>query len=580
MLASPLRPYAPLTAAAIVVGKVAPIVAAWVGGQALNELQRAIEGHAFTNRLVMLGGLVAIFVAARSIYGALSHVVQERIELDVDMHFEILEARKLAELDTATREDPRFQDLHENAERVGAQAVQDVLKEPLQILGGIGGLLTAAALLSRQSWFYVALIVVAPAPFIWTEFRAGRREYDARIYGTPKRRAYNRMIAALSEAASALELRVLGSLDRVADDAVRLSREVRADQLAARRKGLIENTLVSLSVALCIGALAVSVVRDCVAGTMQLGTGVFVMTSLWQVGDMFASLYRAIAGLERTRRGATDYLRFLDWAPSVAWPKNGWRLPHDAPLRIEFVGVSFRYPGREDFALRDVSCALEAGQRIGVVGRNGSGKSTFVKLLLRIYDPTEGRIMVDGRDLRDADLPDLYRIMSVLTQDVEVYEFATLAGNVELGSPAPLPPQALSAALQKSEADEFAKALPHGVDTLMGREFGGVKLSGGQAQRVGIARALYKSPRVLVLDEPTSAIDAVSEQTIFDRIMGHDADDRVTICISHRFTTLTRADRILVFESGRIVESGAPSQLKTAGGPYQTLLEAQTRLLL
>lgn len=354
MLASPLRPYAPLTAAAIVVGKVAPIVAAWVGGQALNELQRAIEGHAFTNRLVMLGGLVAIFVAARSIYGALSHVVQERIELDVDMHFEILEARKLAELDTATREDPRFQDLHENAERVGAQAVQDVLKEPLQILGGIGGLLTAAALLSRQSWFYVALIVVAPAPFIWTEFRAGRREYDARIYGTPKRRAYNRMIAALSEAASALELRVLGSLDRVADDAVRLSREVRADQLAARRKGLIENTLVSLSVALCIGALAVSVVRDCVAGTMQLGTGVFVMTSLWQVGDMFASLYRAIAGLERTRRGATDYLRFLDWAPSVAWPKNGWRLPHDAPLRIEFVGVSFRYPGREDFALRDV----------------------------------------------------------------------------------------------------------------------------------------------------------------------------------------------------------------------------------
>lgn len=496
------------------------------------------------------------------------------------MHFEILEARKLAELDTATREDPRFQDLHENAERLGAQVVQDILKEPLQILGSIGGLLTAAALLSRQSWFYVALIVVAPLPFIWTEFRAGRREYDARIYGTPKRRAYNRMIAALSDAAAALELRVLGSLDRVADNAVRLSREVRADQLAARRKGFVENMLVSLAVALCIGALAASVVRDCVAGAMQLGTGVFVMTSLWQVGDMFASLYRAIAGLERTRRGATDYLRFLDWAPSVAWPKNGWRLSPDAPLRIEFVGVSFRYPGREDFALRDISCALDGGQRIGIVGRNGSGKSTFVKLLLRIYDPTEGRIMVDGRDLRDADLPDLYRIMSVLTQDVEVYEFATLAGNVELGSPAPLPPQALFAALQKSEADEFAKALPHGVDTLMGREFGGVKLSGGQAQRVGIARALYKSPRVLVLDEPTSAIDAVSEQTIFDRIMGHDADARLTICISHRFTTLARADRILVFESGRIVEAGAPSELKTAGGPYQTLLEAQTRLLL
>ena len=133
----------------------------------------------------------------------------------------------------------------------------------------------------------------------------------------------------------------------------------------------------------------------------------------------------------------------------------------------------------------------------------------------------------------------------------------------------PLSPPAAGSVRSASEerGGRIRKALPHGVDTLMGREFGGVKLSGGQAQRVGIARALYKSLRVLVLDEPTSAIDAVSEQTIFDRIMGHDADDRVTICISHRFTTLTRADRILVFESGRIVESGAPSQLKTAGGP-------------
>ena len=411
------------------------------------------------------------------------------------MHFELLEARKLATLDTATRENPRFRDLHEIAERLGARVVQDLLTEPLLVVGNIGGLATAAALLAQQSWLYVALILVAPLPFVWTEYRAGRREYDVRLFGTPKRRAYNKMILALSDAASALELRVLGSLDRVAEDAVRASREVKADQLAARRRGLLENTLVSLAVAICIGALAVSVVRDCVAGDMKLGTGVFVMASLWQVGDMFAALYRDLAQLARTRRGAEDYFRFLDWKPAISWPADGWTLTPDAPLKIEFAGVSFRYPGREDFALKDVSCAFELGQRIGIVGRNGAGKTTFVKLLLRIYDPTEGRILVNGRDLREANLPGLYRSMSVLSQDVEIYEFTTLAGNVELGAPAALGPDALHRAVELSEADAFARELPEGFDTLMGREFGGVKLSGGQAQRIGIARALYKNPR-------------------------------------------------------------------------------------
>jgi ATP-binding cassette, subfamily B, bacterial len=580
MMASPLRPWLWVAGVAIVAARIAPILAAWVAGQALNEFQHAIALRAFTDRLIALGALMAVFTLARSLYGAAAHIVQERIDLDVDMHFEIIEARKLAGLDTATRENPKFQDLHENAKRGGAQIMTQMLQEPAQIVGNIGGLVTAVALLAQQSWLYVALIVSVSIPFFWTEYRAGRREYESRWSWTPRRRAYYKLLNAIAGIGSALELRVLGSLDRVVEETVQASKDIKQQQLDVRRRGVIENLVVSLVVALSVGALAVMIVRDCISGALQMGTAVFLMTSLWQVSEMFAALYKETAQIARTRRGVEDYLRFLDWAPVVVSPPDGWTIAPDEPVEIEFADVSFRYPGRDDFALRNVTCAFKIGERIGVVGKNGSGKSTFVKLLLRVYDPTSGCILYNGRDLREADLASLYRGMSVLSQDVELYEFATVAGNVELGAPEPLERAALDRALAASEADMFVQDLPKGLETSLGREFGGVKLSGGQAQRIGIARALYKNPRILVLDEPTSAIDAISEQIIFDRLMGDKADARLTICISHRFTTLARADCILVFEQGRIVEQGAPAQLKTAGGPYQALLEAQTKLLM
>ncbi|MCC0003675.1 MAG: ABC transporter ATP-binding protein [Methylobacteriaceae bacterium] len=580
MLDSPLRPWLWIAGPYVIASRIAPVVVAWIGGQALNEFQNAIVAHAFTDRLIAFGAVIVAFTAAASIAGALTNIVKDRIDLDVEMYFEIIEARTMAALDTASRESPAFQDLHENAKRGGVGLVTDMLLQPLQIAGDIAGLATAAALLAQQSILYVLLIIAVSVPFFWTEYRAGRREYDARWRWTPHRRAYFKLLDAIAHTASALELRVLGSIDRVVDDTVRASKDIKAQQVGVRKRGVIENLVASLIVAASVGALALEVVRDCISGAIQLGTGVFLMTSLRQVSGMFASLYREIAQIAQKKRGVEDYFRFLDWKPAITWPRDGWRTEPEAPFEIVFDDVSFRYPGQETFALQNVSCAFRVGERIGVVGKNGSGKSTFIKLLLRVYDPTSGRISINGRDLREADLPDLYRVVSVLSQEVSLYEFTTIGGNVELGAPQPLGPHALQRAIEQSEAVDFIPDLPKGLDTTFGSEFGGVRLSGGQAQRIGIARALYKRPRVLVLDEPTSAIDAISEQIIFDRIMGDDADERLTICISHRFTTLARADRILVFEEGKIIEQGAHDALRSAGGAYQALYEAQTRFLV
>jgi ATP-binding cassette subfamily C protein len=211
------------------------------------------------------------------------------------------------------------------------------------------------------------------------------------------------------------------------------------------------------------------------------------------------------------------------------------------------------------------------------VGENGSGKSTFIKLLLRVYDPTQGRILINGHDLRDADQEAWYALLSVLQQEVEMYRFGSIYENVALGSADPVSRTQVECMLSRTGLSEFVRSLPHGIDTITGSRFeDGLQFSGGQEQRLALARALIKNPRILVLDEPTSAIDAIGEQKIFDEVFGCDGGRRLTVCISHRFTTLVRASHILVFQDGSMVQQGSHTELKTIDGPYRRLFEAQT----
>ena len=275
-----------------------------------------------------------------------------------------------------------------------------------------------------------------------------------------------------------------------------------------------------------------------------------------------------------------SFTRFLDWEPQVKWSHSGWRISKGMPIRVEFDRVSFKYPRTDAYALKDVSCSFTLGDRIGIAGENGSGKSTFIRLLLRVFDPTEGCILVNGLDLRDADQDAWYSLLSVLQQHVETYRFGTIGENIALGCRGDVSQERIERVLAKAGLTAFVGSLPYGIDTQTSSRFEeGVQFSGGQDQRIALARALLKDPAILVLDEPTSAIDALGEQGIFDEVMGRDGDSRLTICISHRFTTLVRASHILVFASGTVVQQGPHRQLKQIEGPYRELFEAQTKNL-
>jgi ATP-binding cassette subfamily B protein len=256
-------------------------------------------------------------------------------------------------------------------------------------------------------------------------------------------------------------------------------------------------------------------------------------------------------------------------------PENPVPLPKPVRGHITFDHVSFAYPGAGKSALDDVSFEIEPGQTIAVVGRNGAGKSTLLKLLCRLYEPTGGRILVDGVDIRDVDPDELRSHMSAMFQDFVMYQ-ATAAENIGLGDLEHLEDRArIELAAQQAGANGVLEGLPKGYDAALGRWFDeGVNLSGGEWQKVALSRAFLREAPILMLDEPTSALDAEAEYELFARLRDL-AHGRTALYISHRFSTVRQADRILLLDQGHLVEEGTHRELMDLGGGYAELFTLQ-----
>jgi ATP-binding cassette subfamily B protein len=249
--------------------------------------------------------------------------------------------------------------------------------------------------------------------------------------------------------------------------------------------------------------------------------------------------------------------------------------PATARGELVFDHVTFRYPGREEDALSDVSFTIAPGETVAVVGRNGAGKSTLIKLVTRLYDPTDGRILLDGVDLRELEPAAVRQLIGGMFQDYVTYQ-ASAAENIGLGELARLEDRdAIEDAAIKGGADSLLDRLPDGWDTPLGKWFdGGVELSGGEWQKIALGRAFMRDARILLLDEPTSALDAQAEFELFARLRSL-ARGRTAIYISHRFSTVRQADRILFLEHGRLVEQGTHAELMALGGRYSQLFTLQ-----
>ena len=384
---------------------------------------------------------------------------------------------------------------------------------------------------------------------------------------------YLRILGGSREAAK--ELKLFGLKDFLIGRFTRLSDQIYVENVDLARRRLIAGSFLSMIGTGGYYAAYVYVIWRTIAGALSIGTLTFLTGAIVQASSNIQMIFSTLSSIADQALFLTDLLAFFSMKPTIQSKPNALPAPRPIKYGFEFRNVSFQYPGSPRRVLNGLNFHLHPGERIALIGENGEGKTTLVKLLTRLYDPTEGQILLDGIDLREYDLDDLYREIGVIFQDFMRYEMKA-RDNIAVGQIDQLPDMsALKLAANKSMANEVIERLPHDYEQMLGRRFeNGVDLSGGEWQKVALARAYLRDAQLLILDEPTAALDARSEFEVFQRFAELTAG-KTALFISHRFSTVRMADRIVVLEHGKIAEDGNHEQLFHLGGRYAEMFEMQ-----
>jgi ATP-binding cassette subfamily B protein len=479
-----------------------------------------------------------------------------------------------AGLDLTAYEDPVFYD---RLERARVQAT-----DRLGMIQSIGRLvqqsITAASLsvsIFLFSPWLLLLLIAGILPAFLGESHFAFLGYARNFRQTPIRRQldYLRVLGGSREAAK--ELKLFGLKDFLIERFTSLSDRIYDEDVSLARRRLIAGSFLSMIGTAGYYSAYVYVIWRTVAGALSIGTLTFLTGAIVQASNNIEQIFSTLSSIADQALFLTDLLAFFAMQPTIRTKPNALRAPRPILRGFEFRDVSFKYPGNSRWVLNGLNFHLRAGERVALIGENGEGKTTLVKLLTRLYDPVKGQILLDGVDLREYDLDDLYREIGVIFQDFMRYEM-TARENIAVGQIDALPSlELLKHAARKSMADEVIERLPRDYDQMLGRRFeNGVDLSGGEWQKIGLARAYLRDAQVLILDEPTAALDARSEYEVFQRF-AELTSGKSALFISHRFSTVRMADRIVVLENGGIGEDGNHEELLNRNGRYAEMFEMQ-----
>ena len=565
-----------------VVRSVVPVATFWVGKLILDSVIAAKAGTGSLTQIWRYLALELLIVLSGEILARASSLIESLLGdlFSNAMSVELME--HAAKLDLAQFEDPEFYDHLERARRqtVGRIALLSLLLSMSQDTLTLVTL--AGALIAYNPWLLL-LLAVAVIPSFLGETHFASLGYSLLFRWTPERRQldYLRYVGASDKTAKEVQMFGLAPwlTERYRDLSQRFYEENR--DLSIRR-GVVSALLSILGTIGYYSAYIVILIRA-VKGDITIGTLTFLAASFGRGRDVIQNILLSASNVYEQALYLRDLFVFLDMRPTIESAPNARPVPTPIHTGFVFEDVGFRYPGSERWAIRNVNFELRPGERVALVGENGAGKTTITKLLARLYDPTEGRITLDGVDLKEYDLTSLRHAIGVIFQDFVRYDMR-FDENIGVGEIEAVradldkrngTPAAITSAAENSLASSLLPRFSQGYQQMLGRRFDdGVDLSGGEWQKIALARAYIRDAQVLILDEPTAALDARAEYEVFLRFSELVAG-RMAILISHRFSTVRMADRILMFEKGRIIEEGSHADLVARGARYARLFSLQ-----
>ena len=575
------------TAAMIVlriIRSVVPISTFWVGKLILDSVIAAKAGQGSLGQIWRYLALELAIVLAGEILARASSLIESLLGdlFSNSMSVQLME--HAATLDLAQFEDPEFYDHLERARRqtVGRIALLSLLLSMSQ--DALTLLTLAGALIAYNPWLLL-LLAIAVVPSFLGETHFASLGYSLLFRWTPERRQldYLRYVGASDKTAKEVQMFGLAPwlTERYRDLSQRFYEENR--NLSVRR-GIVSALLSILGTIGYYAAYVVILVRA-VKGDITIGTLTFLAASFGRGRDVIQNILLSASNVYEQALYLRDLFVFLDMRPTIESPPNAKPVPAKIRSGFVFENVGFRYPGSDRWAVRNVNLQLGPGERVALVGENGAGKTTITKLLARLYDPTEGRITLDGLDLKEYDLGSVRKAIGVIFQDFVRYDMR-FDENIGVGEIESVrsdldrnngTPRAISAAAENSLAASLLPRFSKGYQQMLGRRFDeGVDLSGGEWQKIALARAYIRDAQVLILDEPTAALDARAEYEVFLRFSELVAG-RMAVLISHRFSTVRMADRIIVLRHGKVEEEGSHDELVARHGLYEELFTMQAQ---
>ena len=571
---------------------VMPIISSYISRYLLNALQTGFDKYDTLGEFFsfsysadsVLFLLIFMFVLRilNSIIGQINTAVLRISGENIVKCVKVRIMKKARELDISAFDQPAFYEKLENANREAGHRPIQILNSTFLVVSTVIKLISYVVILSTAPglWWASIVMVLVSIPSAVINFTFRRKNFFYMRWKSKERRQMNYYSDIMVNKDIAKEVRIFG----LADSFIGKFNQVYQVYYAGIKKLVLTENAWHASIAV------LSAVINCVffaaiafmvlTGKILIGDYTLYTDSLTSIASNVASLISTSASIYEGTLFIDNLISFMDEKQSVVPldEKKPEKVNHGEPHTIEFCNVSFAYPGTDRPVIRNVNLKFSPGETVVLVGLNGAGKTTLIKLLTRLYDPTEGVILLDGKDIRSYDVKEVYKTFGIIFQDFGKYA-VTVSENIAFGNvERELDPEKVKYAAAQADATDYISHLPNGFDTPLMRHFeqNGTELSIGQWQKLAIARAFYSENDILILDEPTASLDAIAEQEIFNQF-DQLRRDKMSIFVSHRLSSATIASKIVVLEYGAVVEEGTHKELMEKKGKYYELFSTQAK---